>query len=102
MRLVDAVITIRGGETCHAAIFCREQGIPAVAGAGKFSINYGDFLVVNALQGRIYKFKPEMVPENLKFEDLLVLVKSKIKPYLIPYKPGDTKVGYILASESVA
>jgi phosphoenolpyruvate synthase/pyruvate phosphate dikinase len=24
MRLVNAVITIRGGETCHAAIFCRE------------------------------------------------------------------------------
>lgn len=24
MRLVNAVVTIRGGETCHAAIFCRE------------------------------------------------------------------------------
>lgn len=102
MRLVDAVVTIRGGETCHAAIFCREQGIPAVAGAGKFDISIGDFLVVNAIQGRLYRFTSNLIPEGMKFDEVLVKVKAKIKPYLIPFKQGDTKCGYILAAEQVA
>ena len=56
MRLVNAVITIRGGDTCHAAIFCREQGIPAVTAVGKVMLdgkllNTGVGLTVDAKNG---------------------------------------------------
>ncbi|BBP05032.1 phosphoenolpyruvate synthase [Sulfuriferula plumbiphila] len=34
MRVASAIVTNRGGRTCHAAIIARELGIPAVVGAG--------------------------------------------------------------------
>jgi phosphoenolpyruvate synthase/pyruvate phosphate dikinase len=84
MRLVDAVITIRGGDTCHAAIFCREQGIPAITGVGKVILeghllHTGDGLTVDANNGRLYKLESDplkRIPINF--------VKFRIKPYGIP------------------
>jgi pyruvate, water dikinase len=35
MKLASAIVTDRGGRTCHAAIVARELGIPAVVGTGK-------------------------------------------------------------------
>jgi pyruvate,water dikinase len=34
MKLAAAIVTNRGGRTCHAAIIARELGIPAVVGCG--------------------------------------------------------------------
>ncbi|MEO0601756.1 MAG: phosphoenolpyruvate synthase, partial [Myxococcota bacterium] len=34
MRKAAAIVTDTGGRTCHAAIVCRELGVPAVVGAG--------------------------------------------------------------------
>ena len=34
MKTAAAIVTNRGGRTCHAAIIARELGIPAVVGAG--------------------------------------------------------------------
>ena len=34
MKIASAIVTNRGGRTCHAAIIARELGIPAVVGAG--------------------------------------------------------------------
>jgi pyruvate,water dikinase len=35
MKLAAAIVTNRGGRTCHAAIIARELGIPAVVGSGE-------------------------------------------------------------------
>src|SRR5690606_8143433 len=35
MKLASAIVTNRGGRTCHAAIIARELGIPAVVGCGQ-------------------------------------------------------------------
>ncbi len=35
MKLASAIVTNRGGRTCHAAIVARELGIPAVVGCGE-------------------------------------------------------------------
>ncbi len=105
MRLVDAVITIRGGDTCHAAIFCREQGIPAVTGVGKFTLEdrlvaTGDGLTVDANNGLLYKLEPDpkkRIPVNF--------VKFRIKPYGIPGDDDGMKyptIGQIIASDSTA
>ena len=34
MKRASAIVTNRGGRTCHAAIIARELGVPAVVGTG--------------------------------------------------------------------
>src|SRR5229473_2765168 len=42
MKLAAAIVTNRGGRTCHAAIIARELGIPAVVGCGDATSRLGD------------------------------------------------------------
>jgi len=42
MKLASAIVTNRGGRTCHAAIIARELGIPAVVGCGDATVKLGD------------------------------------------------------------
>jgi pyruvate,water dikinase len=59
MKIAAAVVTNRGGRTCHAAIVAREQGIPAVVGCGDAtsSIETGQQVTVSCAhgnEGRVY------------------------------------------------
>jgi pyruvate,water dikinase len=53
MKRAAAIVTNRGGRTCHAAIIARELGIPAVVGTGDATrrIHDGDELTVSCAQG---------------------------------------------------
>ncbi len=42
MKRASAVVTDRGGRTCHAAIVARELGVPAVVGAGDATVRLTD------------------------------------------------------------
>ena len=42
MKRASAIVTNRGGRTCHAAIIARELGIPAVVGAGRATSKLAD------------------------------------------------------------
>jgi len=42
MKKASAIVTNRGGRTCHAAIIARELGIPAVVGCGDATAKLGD------------------------------------------------------------
>src|SRR5260221_964698 len=42
MKLAAAIVTNRGGRTCHAAIIARELGIPAVVGCGDATVRLKD------------------------------------------------------------
>ena len=42
MKLASAIVTNRGGRTCHAAIIARELGIPAVVGCGDATLKLID------------------------------------------------------------
>lgn len=42
MKRAAAIVTNRGGRTCHAAIIARELGIPAVVGTGRATSELGD------------------------------------------------------------
>ena len=59
MKIAAAVVTNRGGRTCHAAIVAREMGIPAVVGCDSATraIRTGDEVTVSCAegaQGRVY------------------------------------------------
>ena len=51
----SAVVTDLGGSLCHAAIVCREYGIPAVVGTkkGTKEIKNGQKITVNGTKGLI-------------------------------------------------
>ena len=53
MKRASAIVTNRGGRTCHAAIIAREMGIPAVVGCGDATqrIQAGDEITVSCAQG---------------------------------------------------
>lgn len=66
MKIASAIVTNRGGRTCHAAIISRELGIPCLVGTGDGTehINTGDSITVDCSQGSeglVYK-------GELKFE----------------------------------
>ncbi len=59
MKRASAIVTNRGGRTCHAAIIARELGIPAVVGCGDAmeSLKDGTLVTVSCAEGdtgRIY------------------------------------------------
>jgi pyruvate,water dikinase len=53
MKRASAIVTNRGGRTCHAAIIARELGIPAVVGCGNATelLNDGDDITVSCAEG---------------------------------------------------
>lgn len=53
MKRASAIVTNRGGRTCHAAIIAREMGIPAVVGCGNATklIKNGDPITVSCAEG---------------------------------------------------
>lgn len=53
MKKASAIVTNRGGRTCHAAIIARELGIPAVVGCGEATklIETGDRVTVSCAEG---------------------------------------------------
>jgi pyruvate, water dikinase len=53
MKRASAIVTNRGGRTCHAAIIARELGIPAIVGCGDATetLNEGDIVTVSCTEG---------------------------------------------------
>ncbi|MHB8742608.1 MAG: phosphoenolpyruvate synthase [Sulfuricaulis sp.] len=60
MKTAAAIVTNRGGRTCHAAIIARELGIPAIVGCGDATevIRSGEAVTVSCAEGdtgRVYQ-----------------------------------------------
>lgn len=53
MKKASAIITNKGGRTCHAAIVARELGVPAIVGAGNATeiLQEGDMVTVSCGEG---------------------------------------------------
>jgi len=71
MKRAAAIVTNRGGRTCHAAIIARELGIPAVVGCGDATemLTDGALVTVSCAEGdtgRIYEGRLEMEVETVQ------------------------------------
>ncbi len=53
MKKASAIVTNRGGRTCHAAIVARELGVPAVVGTGNATevLKEGQYVTVSCAEG---------------------------------------------------
>ena len=75
MKRAAAIVTNRGGRTCHAAIIARELGIPAVVGCGTATdeITDGTPVTVSCAEGDegyVYKGKLEFEQQQIELDNL--------------------------------
>ncbi|MEK0085549.1 phosphoenolpyruvate synthase [Benzoatithermus flavus] len=75
MKRAAAIVTNRGGRTCHAAIVARELGIPAVVGAegATTTIADGAIVTVSCAEGDIGRIYAGEVPFTVETIDLATL-----------------------------
>ena len=79
MKRASAIVTNRGGRTCHAAIIARELGIPAVVGCGDATerLAEGQLVTVSCAEG----------DTGFIYDGLLETEVSEVKRGEMPYCP---------------
>lgn len=72
MKIAAAIVTNRGGRTCHAAIVARELGIPAVIGTDQATekIQNGEQITVSCAEGDAGKIYRGIIPFEVTKTDL--------------------------------
>ncbi|MBN2122736.1 MAG: phosphoenolpyruvate synthase [Deltaproteobacteria bacterium] len=75
MKIAAAIVTNKGGRTCHAAIVSRELGIPCVIGTGNADelIKAGDEITVSCCEGEtgyVYRGLLKFDVETLDLEEI--------------------------------
>lgn len=91
MKLASAIVTNRGGRTCHAAIVGRELGVPTVVGTGsgtKLIKNKKD-ITVSCAEGETGKVYEGIIPFEIKKTDISNLGNLKVKVSMNVGEPGN-------------
>lgn len=81
MKIASAIVTNRGGRTCHAAIVSRELGIPCIVGTGNatMKLTQGEDVTVDCSEGSIGSVYRGLVPFEVQETDLGTLPKPRTK-----------------------
>jgi pyruvate,water dikinase len=100
MKMAAAIVTSRGGRTCHAAIVSRELGIPAIVGADRVTkiLKNGQDITVSCAEGETAKVYEGILKYEIKKIDLSSLPKPKTK---IMMNLGNPNLAFSLSSMPV-
>jgi len=81
MKKAAAIVTNRGGRTCHAAIVARELGIPAVVGAEEATevLETGMEVTVSCAEGEVGRVYEGRVPFEVETVDLSRLPRPRTR-----------------------
>lgn len=81
MKIAAAIVTNRGGRTCHAAIISRELGLPAVVGTrtATSAIQTGQMVTVSCAEGEIGYVYEGSLPFTSEYLDVCALERPKTK-----------------------
>jgi len=81
MKKAAAIVTNRGGRTCHAAIVSRELGLPAVVGAGQATeqLKDGQPVTVSCAEGETGIVYEGTLPFEVEKIDLKTLARPKTR-----------------------
>jgi pyruvate,water dikinase len=93
MKRASAIVTNRGGRTCHAAIIARELGIPAVVGCGEATeiLKQGEEVTVSCAEGDVGK----VYAGKIDFEVIdLALDKMPVPPVKISMNVGNPELAF--------
>ncbi|HEX6925293.1 MAG TPA: phosphoenolpyruvate synthase [Longimicrobiaceae bacterium] len=91
MRRAAAIVTDRGGRTCHAAIVSRELGIPAVVGTerGTSVIPDGEEVTVSCAEGEIGHIYRGLLRSHIERTDLADLPRPRTAVMLNVGNPSE-------------
>jgi pyruvate,water dikinase len=97
MQVAAAIVTNRGGRTCHAAIVAREHGIPAVVGTeiATRSIATGDALTIVCSDGETGKVYQGCLGFSVERTDLMSLARPATE---IMLNIGDPEAAFALSA----
>ena len=97
MKIASAIITNKGGRTCHAAIISRELGIAAIVGASGATelLNDGDEVTVSCAEGENGYVYEGILEYEIEKKDLTNLPKTKTK---IMMNLGNPDLAFSLSS----
>ncbi len=89
MKIAAAIVTNRGGRTCHAAIVARELGIPAVVGTANATelLNTGDPVTAVCSSGEVGLVYAGLMPFDVDHIDIGSVPKPATKLMLIVGNP---------------
>lgn len=81
MKIASAIVTNRGGRTCHAAIVARELGIPAVVGCGNATqaVHSGEEVTISCAEGDVGYVYEGRLPFTCEQVDLSALERPRTK-----------------------
>src|ERR1035437_2054294 len=81
MKTAAAIVTNRGGRTCHAAIIARELGVPAVVGTGNgtTSVPAGQLVTVSCSEGDTGRIYSGEVPFHVERTEVSEIARPNTK-----------------------
>ena len=97
MKIASAIVTNKGGRTCHAAIVSRELGLPAIVGTGNATevLHDGDEVTVSCAEGETGYVYEGILDFEVQETDLSALPKTKTQTMM---NLGDPDIAFSLAS----
>jgi pyruvate, water dikinase len=103
MKRAAAIVTDRGGRTCHAAIVSRELGVPCVVGTGRGTelIPEGETVTVSCAEGELASVYRGAVPFELRTVDLANLPSRLTKVMLNVGNPSEAFRLSVLPTDGV-
>ncbi len=91
MKRAAAIVTDRGGRTCHAAIVSRELGVPCVVGTGNGTelLPDGQLVTVSCAEGETGSVYAGALPVERRQVDLAAMPRTRTRVMLNVGNPGE-------------
>jgi len=103
MKQAAAIVTNRGGRTCHAAIVAREFGIPAIVGCEDATkkLQTGETVTVSCAEGDTGKVYRGALPFEVRRTDISAIERPQTKIMLIVGNPETAFQSSFLPNDGV-
>ena len=103
MKIASAIITDKGGRTCHAAIISREMGIPCVVGTNDISkkLKGGENVTVSCAEGEIGFVYQGKIPFKIEKTNIGKLPRPKTKIMMNIAEPDTAFLNSFIPNDGV-
>ena len=103
MKIASAIITDKGGRTCHAAIISREMGIPCIVGTNDASkkIKSGDSVTVSCAEGEVGFVYQGKLPFKVDRVNIKNLKRPKTKIMMNIAEPDTALLNSFIPNDGV-